>query len=96
MPLPAQILTGRVVRFALWVRAQIPAGAGDEEVAALFEQAAQALLFPGSGEDAAVGAALRAKVAPAQASGGREVRLAVSLKAREAGVPFHFAFALPL
>ena len=41
--LPAQILTGRIVRFALWVRAQIPAGAPAQAVRRLFAEASDVL-----------------------------------------------------
>jgi type VI secretion system protein ImpC len=44
--LPSQVLTGRVVRFAQWVRGQIPPGSGDAEVGGLFRQAAEVFLFP--------------------------------------------------
>src|SRR5690606_25090918 len=47
VPLPAQILTGRLVRFGRWVCDQVPAGSTKDEVVKLFKDAATVFLFPG-------------------------------------------------
>lgn len=47
VPLPAQIWTGRVVRFAKWAQLQIPPGASPGEVSTLFQRAAEVFLYPG-------------------------------------------------
>lgn len=91
VPLPAQILTGRIVRFAQWVRDQVPAGSPDADVINLFEQAAGVFLFPGMTE----GAKLTAQLADDKA-GGRAVIVTASVRAELAGSPFHMAFQLPL
>ncbi len=54
VPIPAQILTGRIVRMAQWIRDQLPPDADDELARSLFEQAASILMFPGLGEAASV------------------------------------------
>ena len=91
VPLPAQILTGRIVRFASWVRDQVPRDASDQDAAALFEQAAQVFLFAGVGE----GATLRAGVG-LDKDGRRMVEVAASVRAEHAAIPFQFVFTLPL
>ncbi|MEZ4407415.1 MAG: type VI secretion system contractile sheath large subunit [Polyangiales bacterium] len=89
-PLSAQVLTGRIVRFARWVVAQLPAGAAEEEVKLLFEQAAAVFLFPSAQE----AAKLEAQVV---ADGDkRTVVIAVAARADLAGQPFNLAFGLPL
>jgi hypothetical protein len=90
VPLPAQILTGRIVRFASWVRDQIPPSSSDQDAATLFEQAAQVFLFEGVGE----GATLRAGVGTHE--GTRMVEVAVNAKAELAAIPFQMTFTLPL
>lgn len=89
--LPAQILTGRIVRFGQWVRDQIPQGAAAEDVKALFEQAASVFLFPGLQE----GAGLRAEVGKG-ADGKPAVLIQAAVKPQFAGSPFQMAFELPL
>lgn len=91
VPLSAQVLTGRIVRFARWVLAQLPAGANESEVKLLFEQASEVFLFPSARESAK----LEAQVL-APEGGERQVVLSVSARADLAGIPFHLAFALPL
>jgi hypothetical protein len=91
VPLPAQILTGRVVRFAQWVRGQIPPGAGDDEISALFKQAAEVFLFPS--------AQMGSLDAKAVDIGGRKT-VAIGAQVRgdaASGVtPFQIAFTLGL
>ena len=91
VPLPAQILAGKLVRFVTWVRRELPADASDTDAAAMFEQAAQVFLFAGMGE----GATLRAGVGK-DAEGKRVVEIAASLRAEHAAIPFQMAFTLSL
>ena len=91
VPLSAQVLTGRIVRFARWVLAQLPPGSNESEVKLLFEQAAEVFLFPAARESAK----LEAQVVAGE-GGARQVVLQVSARADLAGIPFHLAFALPL
>ncbi len=92
VPLPAQILTGRIVRFALWVREQLPPGAGAKDIKTLFESAAQVLLFGGLQE----GAGLQATVVDDEKTKTRSVRVQADVKPAYAGLPFHMEFMLPL
>jgi type VI secretion system protein ImpC len=91
VPLPAQILAGKLVRFVSWVRRELPPDASDADAATMFEQAAQVFLFAGMGE----GATLRAGVGK-DADGKRVVEIAASLRAEHAAIPFQMAFTLPL
>ena len=90
VPLSAQVLTGRVVRFARWVLAQLPPGAEEPEVKLMFEQAAAVFLFPTAQE------AARLEAQVVTQGGQRSVVLSVSARADLAGIPFHLAFGLPL
>jgi hypothetical protein len=90
VPLPAQILTGRLVRFGEWVRDQVPAGSSKEEVANLFKQAATVFLFPGLSK----GARLDAGVV--DEGEGPMIRLVAGVDPRLAGIPFEVGFDLPL
>ena len=78
VPLPAQVLTGRVVRFAQWVRDQIPPGTTDADVKTMFKQAAEFFLLV---RHAGRGAARR--VDPGQ--GRFTVRAGGGQRARAAG-----------
>ena len=89
-PLPAQLLTGRLVRFATWVCAQVPAGTPRAQVANLFKEASTIFLFPGLSE----GADLEAAVI--DGSDGPMIRLVASVQPRFAGIPFEVGFDLPL
>lgn len=90
VPLPAQILTGRLVRFGRWVCEQVPAGSTRAEVVKMFEDAATVFLFPGL----ASGAKLHAGVV---AEGDDlMIRLVASVSPRLAGIPFEVGFDLPL
>jgi type VI secretion system protein ImpC len=88
--LPAQILTGRLVRFGRWVAEQVPAGSTKDEVVTLFKQAATVFLFPGLSS----GAELHAGVV--DEGDGPAVRLVASVSPRLAGTPFEVGFDLPL
>lgn len=90
VPLPAQILTGRLVRFGRWVADQVPAGSTKAEVVKLFEEAATVFLFPGL----STGAQLHAGVV---AEGeGFAARLVATVSPRLAGTPFEVGFDLVL
>ena len=91
MPLPAQILTGRIVRFALWVRDQLPAGSSAQDMSTLFSQAAEVFLFGGSPE---LGK-LEAQLVPGE--GGKQlIKVAAAVKPEQAGTRFQLEFSLPL
>ncbi|MCA9680776.1 MAG: type VI secretion system contractile sheath large subunit [Myxococcales bacterium] len=90
VPFPAQVLTGRLVRFGRWVCDQVPAGSSREEVVTLFKQAATVFLFPGL----TTGARLDAGVV--DEGQGPAVRLVASVDPRLAGIPFEVGFDLPL
>jgi hypothetical protein len=91
MPLPAQILTGRIVRFALWVRDQLPAGSSAQEMSALFSQAAEVFLFGGSSE---IGK-LEAQLAPGE-GGTQLIQVGAVVRPEQAGTRFQLEFSLPL
>lgn len=92
IPLPAQMLTGRIVRFARWVLAQLPPHCPEPDVKNLFEQAASVFLFPAAQESAR----LEAQVVAAKEGGARSVVLQVSAAPILAGIMFHLGFSLPL
>lgn len=90
VPLPAQLWTGRIVRFARWVRVQLPAGSGSEEAREIFEQAGSVFLFPGTGKAAKVTAEIR------ENAGKRELLVGARMDGTLAMVPLDIEFALPL
>lgn len=90
VPLPAQILTGRLVRFGMWVAEQVPAGTPRDQVAKLFTDASTVFLFPGLSE----GARLDAGVV--DGSDGPAIRLVATVSPRLAAIPFEVGFDLPL
>jgi hypothetical protein len=90
VPLPAQLLTGRIVRFATWVRDQLPPGSGGDEVSAIFSQAAEVFLFRGATENGQV----RAEVV--STDDGRGVHVSATVRPEHAGTRFQLAFVLPL
>ncbi|MEZ4329818.1 MAG: hypothetical protein R3B40_31595 [Polyangiales bacterium] len=91
LPLAGQILTGRVVRFAWWVHDQVPAGADDATVKALFEDASRVFLFPGMQEMA------RLLATPTTTEDGRRVvQVTAAAAAALAGCTFELDFELPL
>ncbi len=90
VPLPAQLLTGRIVRFATWVRDQLPPGSGNEDVSAIFSQAAEVFLFRGATENGQVRAEL------VSTDNGRGVHVSATVRPEHAGTRFQLAFVLPL
>ncbi|MCP3166187.1 type VI secretion system contractile sheath domain-containing protein [Myxococcus qinghaiensis] len=90
VPLPAQVLTGRIVRFATWVRDQLPPGSGSAEVASIFSQAAEVFLFRGATEDGQ----LKGEVVPT--GSGHGVHVTATVRPEHAGTRFQLAFTLPL
>ena len=90
-PLAAQILTGRIVRFASWVRYQIPADSAPHEMAEIFRQAAQVFLFPGLEEAARV----KADIGEDDA-GALQLMVTAHVAPSHAGAPFEMSFALPM
>ena len=88
--LPAQIWTGRIVRFAKWVQGQLPAGSSSEEAREIFEQAGAVFLYPGTGQAAKI---------TAEISGEGEARM-LNIGARMDGslalIPLQIEFSLPL
>lgn len=87
---PGQLLVGRTVRFALWVRERVPAGAGGDETADLVTRAAALMLLPGTPIRPRFGAALQ------QGEQGAELKIAASYPAALTGAPVTLTFALPL
>lgn len=87
--LPAQILTGRIVRFALWVRAQIPPGAPAAAVQRLFSEAASVSLLPDLTRDEA---AMTAVVDVAN----KQVQITARVHPAIAGAPLEIHFPLPI
>jgi len=90
VPLPAQILTGRLVRFGMWVADQVPVGTPREDVAKLFTDASTVFLFPGLSEGASLDAAI------VESSDGLAIRLIATVSPRLASIPFEVGFDLPL
>lgn len=87
--LPAQILTGRIVRFALWVRAQIPPGTPAQAVQRLFSDAASISLLPGlTRDEAAFSAIVDAE--------NRQVVITARVHPAIAGAPLEIHFGLPI
>ncbi|HJL14156.1 MAG TPA: type VI secretion system contractile sheath large subunit [Sandaracinaceae bacterium LLY-WYZ-13_1] len=90
VPLPAQILTGRVVRFASWVKAQLPEGCDSKQANDIFVSAASVFLFPGQEEAAHV------RAATTNIEGEAHVVVRAVANPAIASVPFEIAFPLPL
>jgi type VI secretion system protein ImpC len=92
MPLPAQLLTGRIVRFALWVRDQLPAGSSAQDLSTLFSEAAEVFLFGGMSEPGR----LKADLVPGE-GGTQLIQVEAAVRPEQAdSARFHVAFALPL
>lgn len=87
--LPAQILTGRIVRFSTWFRDQLTAGTAAHEVEVLFAQAAGVLLFPNLAPEAA---SLQVKVDAA----GAAIDVSATVHPAIAGLRLEIQFTLPL
>jgi type VI secretion system protein ImpC len=90
VPLSAQALTGRVVRFAQWVRDQLPPGANSDTARSVFQEAAKVFLFPGMSQFGQVDAVIQEK------DGKRQLMVTALVHPQLAGIPFEFAFPLPL
>lgn len=90
VPLPAQLWTGRIVRFAQWVRGQLPPSSGSDEAREIFEQAGSIFLFPGTGKAAKVTAEITEK------DGKRQLLVGARMDGTLAMVPLDIEFALPL
>ena len=91
MPLPAQLLVGRIVRFCQWVRDQLTTQTTAEEVRSVFEAAGQAMLFASM----SAGATLTAEIKKEE---GQPPQVVVSARVSGAlaGLPLSLTFALPL
>jgi len=87
--LPGQIVTGRLVRFAQWVRDQLPPTATEQDVVSMFGEAAQIFLFAGATGMGRV----QAELLPGEP---RQIQVSAALPAAHAGTPFQIAFALPM
>lgn len=90
VPLPAQILTGRVVRFATWVKAQLPEGCDSKTANEIFTSAASVFLFPGQEQAAHV------RAATTNIDGEAHVVVRAAANPAIASIPFEIAFPLPL
>ena len=90
-PLPAQLLTGRIVRLAEEIAERLPAGARQEEVSAVFTRAAEAFLPTGPGR----GCQLQGKVV-STGPGERGIHVHASLRPELAGTHVQLEFILPL
>ncbi len=87
--LPAQLLTGRIVRFGLWVRAQIPPGAPAQAVQRLFSEAASVSLLPDLTRDEAAFSAIVDEA-------NKQVMITARVHPAIAGAPLEIHFPLPL
>jgi hypothetical protein len=87
--LPAQILTGRIVRFSTWFRDQITAGTAAHEVEVLFAQGAGVMLFPNLAPEAA---SLQVKVD----ASGAAIDISATVHPAIAGLRLEIQFTLPL
>ena len=88
--LPAQMLAGRTVRFALWARDFVPAGVSAEEGADLVTRAAALLLLPGGRMPVRFGAKIE------RTEDGAELKVGAAFSAALAGAPVALSFGLPL
>jgi hypothetical protein len=89
-PLPAQLLTGRIVRFAQWAKGQLDPGQSQDEVSTLLAQAAGLFLFPGMSGAAAIGARVKGEGAE------RVLEFGARVNPSHALVPLEVSFELPL
>lgn len=87
VPLPAQVVTGRIVRFARWIAEELPPDIGAEELAQSFSDASRALLFPGQER------AARVMAEPGQPG---YVHVEAKVSASVAATSLELAFDLPL
>jgi len=91
VPLPAQLLTGRLVRLAEELAERLPSGARQDEVAALFSRAAEAFLSGGPGRSCQFHGQL-----VSTGHGSRGVHVRASLRPELAGTVVQLEFTLPL
>jgi hypothetical protein len=91
VPLPAQLLTGRLVRLAEELAERLPASASQEAVATLFSRAAEVFLSGGPGRSCQ----LHGQVVPT-GNGTRGVHVRASLRPELAGTAVQLEFTLPL
>jgi hypothetical protein len=90
VPLPAQMLTGRIVRFAQWARDQVSANASADDVSQLFHEAAKVFLFPGLESHAHLEASVE------EQEGKRSIVVHARVRGEHALVPLDITFGLPL
>ncbi len=90
VPLPAQILTGRIVRFATWVKAQLPEGCNSATANDIFMSASSVFLFPGQQEWAHVRAAVT------NIEGEAHVVVHARANPKVASIPLDISFPLAL
>ena len=91
-PLPAQLLTGRIVRMALELAERLPAQATREEVSAVCTRAAEAFLPTGTTKG---GCELHGQIVPT-GRGERGLHLRATLRPELAGTPLRLEFTVPL
>ncbi|HEX5745405.1 MAG TPA: type VI secretion system contractile sheath large subunit [Archangium sp.] len=91
-PLPAQLLTGRIVRLAEEIAERLPGGASQDAVSAVFTRAAEAFLPTGNAGRACQ---LQGKVV-STGNGERGVQVFAALKPELAGTHVQLEFMLPL
>jgi hypothetical protein len=91
VPLPAQLLTGRIVRLAQALAERIPPGASQDQVATVFARAAEAFLATGAKHTCQ----LQARVVPT-GNGGRGAHVRASLRPELAGRPVQLELTVPL
>lgn len=91
VPFPAQLLTGRIVRFSRWVRDQLPPGSDADTARAIFKEAAKVFLFPGMSDVGEVDATIKE-----EEEGERVFSIYANISPLHAGIPFELAFPLPL
>lgn len=89
--LPAQLLTGRLVRLALELSRRLPAGASRDEVNELFARAGEVFLSPGQGQ----ACQLHGQVV-STGNGERGLHVRASLRPELAGTHVQLSFILPL
>jgi hypothetical protein len=90
VPLSAQVLTGRVVRFASWMKPQLPEGCDSKTANELFMTAANVFLFPGQEQAAHV------RASTTNIDGEAHVVVRAAANPAIASIPFEIAFPLPL
>ncbi|MEI2809107.1 MAG: hypothetical protein V9F00_02510 [Nocardioides sp.] len=93
VPLPAQILTGRIVRFARWVLAQLPAEGPGARGEAPLRAGRDGVSLPRGGRGAR---SSKRRWSPTKEGAHAASVLQVSAHPSLAGIPFHLAFSLPL